>query len=204
MTEAIKQVWSGRQESGISKKSMINLVNLLLRDTDHRITILQRGAGPDPEVYVVTTVQWRDRDSTRPLLPQLPRLLSLLETLRGTRGVPSQIYLDSLDGVSVFLPTGTHLSQIPTSSKGSVRKLMDLVEESVSHLYSTMQEVELWFWRAARRKGFSPQIVERMARKERHFDSVGLERNFHDLLRAYFSVRFRIHRSESILHVEGE
>ncbi len=186
----------------ITGRSLINLVNLLLRDTQHRVTILQKAAGPDPEVYVTTSVQWRDNDPTLPLLPQLPRLLSLLETLRGTRGVPTQIYLDSMDGVPVFLPTGLHQSQIPSDSREGVRMLVDLVEETVSHLYSTIHEVETWFWRAARHKGFSPQIVERMARGERHFDSPGLEWQFHRLLRSYFSVHFRIHRSESTLHLE--
>ena len=202
MTEVVQKSWS-RRATGVTGKSLLNLVNLLLRDTDHRVTVLQRGAGPDPEIYVVTNVQWRDRDPTRPMLVQLPRLLSLLEALRGTSGVPREIYLDSMDGVAVFMPTGVPLSELPTDTKQGVRKLLDLVEELINHLHSTIQEVESWFWRAARQKGFSPEIVERMARHERYYDSPGLEARFRHLLRTYFSVRFRIHNSESTLHVEG-
>jgi hypothetical protein len=188
----------------VARSSVINLVNLLLRETSHRVTVLQKGGGPDPEVFVVTRVNWRNNDLSYPFLPQLPRLLSLLETLRGSKGVPQEIYLDSNEGVAVYLPTSIRVSDLPKDSKASVRSLISLVEESVDHLYSTMREVEDWFWRAARKKGFSPDIVEKMARGERHYKSGGLMQRFNGLLRKYFSIRFRIHRSESCLHVEAE
>ncbi len=197
-------LWVPRAPPTVERSSVINLVNLLMRETPHRVTVLQKAAGPDPELFVVTRVNWRDNDLERPFLSQLPRLLSLLETLRGTRGVPQEIYLDNNEGVAVYLPTAIRVSELPADSKASVRQLISLVEESVDHLYSTMREVEDWFWRAARRKGFSPEIVEKMARGERHYDSSGLMQRFNGLLRKYFSIRFRIHRSESCLHVEAE
>ncbi|NHJ15151.1 MAG: hypothetical protein EAX95_15820 [Candidatus Thorarchaeota archaeon] len=158
----------------------------------------------DPMIFVVTRVNWRNHNLEQPFLPQLPRLLSLLETLRGTKGVPQEIYLDSNEGVAVYLPTNIRTSDLPKDPKASVRQLMITVEESIEHLYSTMREVEDWFWRAARKKGFSPEIVEKMARGERHYTSDGLMQRFNLLLRKYFSIRFRIHRSESCLHVEAE
>jgi len=66
----------------VPRSSMINLVNLLLRETSHRITVLERTDGPDPQIFVVTRVTWRDPDINKPVLSQLPRILSLLETLR--------------------------------------------------------------------------------------------------------------------------
>ena len=87
--------------SDVVASSTINLVNLLMRNTNRRVTVLQVGGkvDPDPEVYVVIRVDWRDKDLNRPILPQLPRVLSMLETLRGSRGVPKEVYLDSTDGV---------------------------------------------------------------------------------------------------------
>ena len=192
-------LWNPRTPPTVARSSVINLVNLLLRETSHRVTILQKGAGPDPEIFVVTRVNWRSNDLNYPFLPQLPRLLSLLETLRGTKGVPQEIYLDSNEGVAVYLPSAIRVSDLPKDSKASVRTLISLVEESVDHLYSTMREVEDWFWRAARKKGFSPDIVEKMARGEKHYNSGGLMQRFNELLRKYFSIRFRIHRSDSCL-----
>jgi hypothetical protein len=46
----------------IPQSSMINLVNLLLRETSHRVTVLERCDGPDPQIFVVTRVVWRDPD----------------------------------------------------------------------------------------------------------------------------------------------
>ena len=65
-------MWVRKTPPNIPRSSMINLVNLLLRETNHRITVLERGDGPDPQLYVVTRVSWRDSDATKPVLPQLP------------------------------------------------------------------------------------------------------------------------------------
>lgn len=182
--------------------SMLNLVNLLLRETSHRVTVLERTDGPDPEIFVVTRVAWRDPDSKKQILSHLPRILSLLETLRGSKGVPREVYLDSTEGIAVYLPSGMKVSELPDDPKKTVRLLMSTVEESLDHLYTTMTEVESWFWKAARQKGFSPEIVEKMGNKEQHYDSQELMWRYHRLLRKYFSIRFTIHRSESCLRVE--
>ncbi len=79
-------MWVQKIKPNVPRSSMINLVNLLLRETSHRITVLERVDGPDPEIYVVTRVNWRDPDINKPILSQLPRILSLLETLRGNKG----------------------------------------------------------------------------------------------------------------------
>jgi len=134
----------------------------------------------------------------------MPRILSLLETLRESKGVPHEIYLDSNDGIAVYLPTGTRISDLPRNSKEAIRILMALARDTVANVLSTMHEVENCFWMAARRKGFSPEIVERMALKEQHYDSPGILREFHGILRKYFSIRFHIQRSESCLYVEEE
>lgn len=188
--------------ANIPGNSMLNLVNLLLRETSHRVTVLERTDGPNPEIFVVTRVAWRDPDPNKPILSQLPRILSLLETLRGSKGVPREVYLDSTEGIAVYLPSGMRVSELPNDPKKTVRLLMSTVEDSLDHLYSTMNEVETWFWRAARQKGFSPDIVEKMGNNEQHYDSQELMWRFHRILRKYFSIRFTIHRSESCLRVE--
>ncbi|MHA2085621.1 MAG: hypothetical protein ACXAEB_00080 [Candidatus Thorarchaeota archaeon] len=201
---ALPPVWVQRAPPNIPRSSMINLVNLLLRETPHRITVLQKDSDADPELFVVTQVEWRNHDSNKPLLPQLPRILSLLETLRGSRGVPRDIYLESTKGIIVYLPTGIRLSVLPKDARDTVQQLLNTVEESVVHTLDTMKAVEDWFWKIARRKGFSPEIVERMANSEPHYNSTELHQRFHEIMRKYFSLRFRIHTSESCLHVEVE
>jgi hypothetical protein len=196
-------MWVAKTPPNVPRSSMINLVNLLLRETNHRITVLERTDGPDPQIFVVTRVNWRDSDITRPVLPQLPRILSLLETLRGSKGVPREIYLDSTEGVAVYLPSGMKVSELPNDPKKTVKLLMSIVEDSLEHLFSTMNEVESWFWKAARQKGFSPEIVEKMGNKDPHFDSKELMWRYQRILRKYFSLRFTIHRSEDILRVEA-
>jgi hypothetical protein len=196
------QMWVAKTPANIPRSSMINLVNLLLRETSHRVTVLERCDGPDPQIYVVTRVEWRDPDINKPFLPQLPRILSLLETLRGSKGVPREVYLDSTEGIAVYLPSGLKVSELPNDSKKTVQLLMSIVEDSLEHMYSTMNEVEHWFWKAARQKGFSPEIVEKMGNKEPHFGSNELMWRFQRLLRKYFSLRFTIYRSESCLRVE--
>lgn len=195
-------LWLSKTPPNIPRASMINLVNLLLRETAHRITVLERCDGPDPQIFVVTRVEWRDPDRKKPILSQLPRILSLLETLRGSKGVPREVYLDSTEGIAVYLPAGMRISELPDDPKKTVHLLMDIVEDSLDHLYSTMNEVETWFWKAARQKGFSPDIVEKMGNKEPHYDSNELMWRYQRLLRRYFSLRFTIHRSESCLRVE--
>jgi len=112
----------------VPRSSMINLVNLLLRETSHRITVLERTDGPDPQIFVVTRVTWRDPDINKPVLSQLPRILSLLETLRGNKGVPREVYLDSTEGIAVYLPSGMKVSELPDDPKKTVRLLMTIVE----------------------------------------------------------------------------
>ncbi len=186
----------------IPQWSMISLVNLMLRKTPHRVSVLERCDGPDPQLFVVTRVEWRDPDVKKPFLSQLPRILSLLETLRGSKGVPREVYLDSTEGVVVYLPSGLKVSELPHEPKNAVHLLMSIVETSLEHLYSTMGDVESWFWKAARQKGFSPEIVEKMGKKEAHYDSNDLMWRFQRLLQKYFSLRFTIQRSESCLRLE--
>lgn len=197
-----QQIYSTKSLPRIPCSSIIDLVNLLLRNTSNRVTVLEYCDGPDPEIYVVTRVEWRDPSPEKAFLPQLPKILSLLETLRGTKGVPKEVYLDSMEGIVVFLPSGMKVSQLPSDSKQAVHLLMSIVENSLQHMYSTMKEVELWFWRAARQRGFSPEILEKMERRESHFDSNELMFRFQRLLRKYFSTRFTIHRSVSCLRIE--
>jgi len=196
--------WVSTTPPNVPRSSMINLVNLLLRESAHRITVLERARGPDPELYVVTRVDWRDPDLEKPMLPQLPRLLSLLETLRGSKGVPREVKLDSAEGVAVYLATGISVSELPKDPKTSVQELMTIIEDSLTYLLSTMREVEKWFWRTARQRGFSPAIVERMARKEIGFNSPELMLRFQRVLHKYFSLKFRIYRAEARLRVEAD
>ena len=97
-------------------RSSIALVNLIMRNTSTRLTVIQMAKHePDPELFVVTSIYWRDIE--RPLLAQLPKILSYLETMRGTRGVPSKVYLDSDEGLQLYIPTSTRASEIPAASK---------------------------------------------------------------------------------------
>lgn len=203
-TDNHEHLWVSTTPPNVPRSSMINLVNLLLRETAHRITVLERARGPDPELYVVTRVDWRNPDLERPMLPQLPRLLSLLETLRGTRGVPREVRLNSAEGVAVYLSTGIRVSELPKEPKTAVKELMTIIEESLEHLLSTMKEVEKWFWKAARKQGFSPKIVEKMAREEPGYNSRELMMRFQRILHKFFSLRFRIYRAEERLRVEEE
>jgi hypothetical protein len=195
-------IWVAPTPPSVAGSSLINLANLLLRETNNRITTLQRCDGPNPELFVVSRVDWKDPDPKKPILPQLPKILSLLETLRETGGVPHEIFLESNDGVAVYLPIGSRTSDLPRNPKEAIRVLMTLVHDTIANVLSTMREVENCFWIAARRKGFSPEIVQRMALKEQHYDSPAFVREFHSVLRKYFSIRFHIQRSESSLYVE--
>ncbi|MEM2143257.1 MAG: hypothetical protein QXQ81_08380, partial [Candidatus Thorarchaeota archaeon] len=81
----------------------------------------------------------------------------------------------------------------------AVSFLRGLLEDSVRDFLSTVDEVESYFWRAARQAGFSESIVERMARGEPGFDRADLVMQFERLLSRYFSVKFRVHRAEQKL-----
>ena len=52
-----------------SHASVINMTNLLMRETTHRLTTVPVAYHePNPELYVVTIVDWRNRE--RPILSQ--------------------------------------------------------------------------------------------------------------------------------------
>lgn len=185
-----------------SRASVINLANLLQRNTPNRLTIVSTAIPElDPELYVVTKAEWRD--VSKPLLLQLPRLLSLLEALRGTQGVPTEVYLDSNDGIAVYLPTGVYVSDIPIEPKVAIKHLQDVIDETLDFYFTTVNEVESHFWVLARREGFSPLIVEKIGKGIEGFKSRSTLNRFHSLMRRYFSIKFRIHTSESCLRVEG-
>ena len=182
--------------------NILNLTNLLMRETPHRVTTIQLGyLEPDPELYVVTRVDWRE--ASQPILSQLPRLLSYLEVLRGTRGVPVEVYLDSSEGMAIYIRMDKRISEIPDNPRDAVSFVRERIDSTLDFYHSTVEEVENQFWRIARKKGFSPAIVEKMAREEKGFSSKTPITGFHMLLRAYFSLRFRIHTSENCLRVEG-
>jgi hypothetical protein len=157
---------------------------------------------PDPELFVVTTVNWRD--ITKPILPQLPRILAFLETMRGTRGVPTKVYLDSDEGLQLYIPTSKKASEIPPTARDAVQTLRDLIETTCEFVFSTAREVEDTFWNIAMKRGFSPEIVERMAVNAKGYESSANVQRFQDLLQRYFSIRFRIHTAESMLQLEEE
>ncbi len=185
--------------------SRIQLANLLLRGSDGKIDIV-RMANDNPhtdyELYVKARIHWRPEGSTEPILPLMPRLLAIVESLRGCQGVPSEIQLDSHEGVAAYIPTGKTISSIPLASKDAVLYLRSLVQSTLEDFRQTVRDVEDYFWSIARRKGFSPEIVRRMARNESGYTSPALRRRFEQLMQSYFSVKFRIYRAESTLRWE--
>ncbi len=186
---------------GTPNRSSIALVNLILRHTTTRVTVIQMADHePDPELFVVTSINWRDPE--RPLLGQLPKILSYLETMRGTRGVPDKVYLDSSEGLQLYIPTATRASEIPDGSKEAVKFLRTLVNSTCEFIHGTANEVESTFWDIARKRGYSPAIVDRIASATEGFTSISNGHMFNDLLQRYFSIRFRIHTAESTLHLE--
>lgn len=185
----------------IPNRSSMALVNLVMRHTPTRITVVKLAEhDPDPELFVVTSVYWRDLD--RPLLAQLPKILSYLETMRGTRGVPSKVYLDSDEGLQLYIPTSTRASEIPTISKDAVKFLRTLIDSTCDFVNATAKEVEDTFWSIAMKRGYSPEIVDRIATASKGYTSTSNVQKFNDLLQRYFSIRFRIHTAESTLHLE--
>jgi hypothetical protein len=182
----------------------MRLVNLLLREADTKLTTLSMPGHqePDPEIYVVTRIPWRDAAGNDEVLPQLPRLLAILDTLRGNRGVPTEVFLDSTEGLAVYLPTEVHISDIPEKPRDAVKCLKSAMKDTKEHFFSTMYDVERYFWREARKRGYNRDTVERIARNERGFDSSAQRSTFHQMLRDYFSTRFTIHTAEWCLRVE--
>lgn len=185
----------------VPNREAIALVNLLLRKKPTKLTVIQLGQiDPNPELFVVTRVDWRK--PKLPLLAQLPTILSYLETMRGTRGVPERIHLQGGDGVEVFIPTKVRANQIPRRPREAYDFLTKLVDDTVSFVYNTAQEVEETFWSIARRRGFSPEIVSKIEQSAPGFSSPEYRSRFTRLLEMFFSTRFRIHTAEAVLHFE--
>ncbi len=186
---------------GVPNRNSIALVNLIMRNTPTRVTVVQLGEfEEDPELFIVTSINWREK--ARPLLGQLPKVLSYLETMRGTRGVPSKVYLDSDEGMQLYIPTSTRASEIPSIPRDAAKYLKSLVSSTCAFVHNTAREVEETFWSIAMKRGFSQDIVERMATHSKGFESSANIQRFNELMHQYFSVRFRIHTAESTLHLE--
>jgi hypothetical protein len=185
---------------------MLNLANLILKDTVHRVGILQgkyKPIEPNPEIYIVTRIEWRSHDTAEPIIPQLPRLLSFLETLRGTDSVPSEIHLDSTEGFSAYLPTGIRVSQLPDNDKECIRRLIELTEEKVTEIYSIADTVHTFFWKRAQNRNYGPDIIRNLASgkyPERHTQT-HLEW-FREIMNEYFSIHFKIEENDTIVRVE--
>ena len=199
---ATQSVFTPRVLKTVERSTILNLVNLILRDTNHRITVLQtrrEAIDMDPEVYVVTRMEWRCQDTSEPLVLQLPRLLSILETLRGMESVPSEIHLDSTDGFTTYLTTEEKVSELPKDSKKCVEYLVELVEHVLVRTYITIRDVERWFWISARKKGFSRRIVKKLPEgrnPDRHMH------RFYKIMENYFSIRFNINRENMLFWEE--
>ncbi len=182
-------------------RNLIGLANLLMRKENAQLTVVNIGpAEPNPELFVVTTITWRREGEGQ--MTNLPRLLSVLETMRGTRGVPNKVYLDTSDGVSLYIPTEKKTSDIPTEPKEAVKFLRDLCTNTLQFVEVTSKEVESTFWKIARKKGFSPEIVTRMEESVQGFDSPSNMYRYRRLMERFFSIRFRVQRAESVLHLE--
>lgn len=189
---------------GAAQRSSVTWVNLLLRKTTTQFKFVELGEiDPDPMLYIVTRVDWRDIN--RPTLSQLPRVLSYLETMRGTKGVPDKVYLDSTEGLQMNIPSGSRASEIPSNTREAVTYLKDLADDVIGFVMATSKEVEKAFWKIAMKRGFSPEIVDRLEGKEEGFDSAARITNlqrYTDIMERFFSIRFRIHSAEKMLHLE--
>ncbi len=183
----------------------INLANLLLRNTNRRVTTVQvsKHVEADPEVYVITRVDWADKSNSKALFVRLPSLLSVLETLRGSRSVPERVDLESAS-LQIYIPTGLHLSELSGNRKRAVKHLIGLAKETVEIFTDTRDTVEEWFWKAARQRGFGPKIVERIAAREPGYYTPERAERFQNLLRRYFSVKFTIQHSQGCLRLERD
>lgn len=188
----------------IPNASAISLVNLLNRHTPVRIKVVQLGeVDPDPQLFVVTRVDWRDLE--RPIMSQLPKVLAYLETMRGTRGVPDKVYLDSAEGLQLYIPSGKTASEIPNTPRVAVKFLRDLAEDTIRFIEETSKAVEDTFWRIAMKKGYSPEIIDNLETHANGFDSPARIANllrFRELMEKFYSLRFRIHSAEMMLHLE--
>ena len=185
----------------------LNLVNLINRKSGAKLAVVRMPGdvpGIDYEIHVTTRLAWRYEERNRPTLPRMPKLLSIVESLRGTRGVPYEIDLESTDGVAVYIPTNKGLSSIPSTPLEAVSYLNSILDSTLSHFVATVEEVESYFWRIAKQHNFSEAIVEKMARREKGFDSHALVYQFERLLGSFFSVKFRVHRAESLLSWEDQ
>ncbi|NWF94603.1 MAG: hypothetical protein HXY34_00500 [Candidatus Thorarchaeota archaeon] len=199
---AAESVWSRVYHNQVDALSKISLANLLLRGSDEQIDIVRMPTDSpymDYELYVKTRVRWKDGTADGDVLPYMPRLLSIVETLRSSRGVPSEIRFDTDEGVAAYIPTQRHISDIPDHPREAAQYLRALVKDIMDDFYETVQDVEDYFWFAARQRGFSPEIVARMARKEPGYYSYDRIQRFERVMQSYFSVKFRVHRSESKL-----
>ncbi len=200
-----ESLWSRVPVSESDAQSRIRLANLLLRDSEGSIDIVKMAndsPNADHELYVKARIHWRPEGSTEPILPLMPRLLAIIESLRGCQGVPSEIQLDSYEGVATYIPTGRTISSIPPSPRDAVLYLRSLIQSTLEEFKATVKEVEDHFWRIARQRGFSPEIVHRMVRNERGYDSPAFRQRFEQIMQSYFSVKFRVYRAESTLRWE--
>ncbi len=185
-------------------QNLIRLVNFSRRNGKERLALIRLPGYVelDPEIYLITRVTWRSEDFESPILPYLPRLLAIIESARGSNAVPTEVNLESLEGVMVHIPTGVRLSDIPEDRGRSISFLVRLMQDTAQFFYETVDEVVAYFWKAARQRGFSRRIVERMGRKEQGFTSPFQLKQFEELLHAYFSVKFMVQKSESKLRWE--
>ena len=179
---------------------MINLINLVLRAKPYQIAVVKTEETQDHEIYAKTRIEWKEKSKS--LLSQLPTLLSYLEAGRATMSTPSEINLESDEGMVVYIPTGLRISSMPETPKHAVSFLTKIAQDALEHYYTTAKIVEQVFWKAAMQKFLSPDIVERIAREETGYGS-SHRRRFHELMRQYFSVKFTVHTAENVLRVEA-
>ena len=196
----------------ISCASVLNLVNFYMKDMPHRVDVLQRGLetiDDDPCIYVVTKIKWRDMNEERPLLVQIPLLLSFLETLRGTNSVPTEIHLDTCDGFIAYLQTRKRISTLPKQLKECVKLLFSMTEYYVAKTYADAWDVYSWFWRATKRKGYNQRMIsDYISQMQQSTDAPHVRkaknhiRRFNEIMNEYFSIRFKINRSDSMIMLE--
>lgn len=187
----------------VLRRSVLGLLNLVMRDEPYRITVITIDEDPhDPPLYIVSHVHWRDEE--KGLLCQLPKVLSYLEVMRGTRGVPTRVPLKGDGGLQLYIPTGTYVSEIPENDREAIKYLKALIRRHVDFTDETAEEVEDIFWNIAMKRGFNPDIVDKMENKTKGFESPTNLVRYQELLHRYFSIKFRIHTAESELQVEDE
>lgn len=190
-----------RIPSDTPNRNAISYMNLIMRNTSTQITVVQMGEiDPDPELFIVTSVKWREKE--RGLYSQLPRILSYLEVMRGTRGVPDKVYLDSMDGIRLYIPSGKLASEIPREPTPAIGFLRELSNNIIDFTEDTAREVLEAFWRIAKKRGFNEDIVDALEKKELgHGSSNSLER-YAEIMQKFFSLSFRLCKAESTLHLE--